>query len=85
MAIESIIIGDLITRQSIAMNLRLQLYELVFLWKFHKFYTTSFASSTFILKTTVPFCSSAPFEDFPCRLELLLAVALFKMIFKLAQ
>ena len=37
MAIESIIIGDLITRQSIAVNLALQFCELVFLWKIHEF------------------------------------------------
>ena len=85
MTIESIINGDLITQQGISMNLALQLCELVFLWKIHKFKTTGFARFTFILKTYFIFCSSAPFKDFPCHLELLLAVALFKMIFTLAQ
>ena len=85
MAIESIIIGDFITRQSVAMNLTLQLCELVLLWKIHKFQTASFASSTFILKTNIPFCSSGSFGDFPCHLELLSAVVFFKMIFTLAQ
>ena len=50
-----------------------------------KFKQQVFASSTFILKTNVSFCSSPPFEDFPCRLELLLAVAHFEMIFTPAQ
>ena len=85
MAIESIIIGDLIRRQSIAVNFTLQLCKLVFLWNIHEFETTSFAISTFIFETNVPCCSSAPFEDFPCRLELLLARAFLKVIFTLAQ
>ena len=37
MAIESIIIGDLITRQNIAMNLTLQICGLVFCGKFMNF------------------------------------------------
>ena len=37
MAIENILICDLITRQSIAMNLTLQFCGLVFLWKIREF------------------------------------------------
>ena len=64
------------------MKLTLQFCWLVFLWKICEFLTIGFLSSTLFL---VPCCSSAPFEDFLCRLELLLTVALFKMIFTLVQ